>query len=177
MTVDTPPQPRSPSTAAVEPWDAATENEEPPVTPWTREQVQALEAGQPPVSMWTVVGVQALVGALVVLAWWVLGNAPFAQAKSAAWGAAAVVLPHAVMAWGLRRSAAGANAAWLGFLMWELVKVGLVVAILLVAAKSVPDLSWPALLVALIGCLKVHLGALLFGARQRNGRQQEASAR
>lgn len=171
MTVDTPPPTRSPSMAEVEPWGAATENEEPPVVPWTREQVQALEAAQPPVSMWTVVGVQALVGVLVVLTWWLLGNAPAAQAKSAAWGAAAVVLPHAVMAWGLRRASVAASAALLVFLVWEMVKVGLVIAILLVAAKTVPDLSWPALLVALIGCLKVHLGVLLVGTRQRHSRQ------
>lgn len=169
--------PRSPSTPAVEAWSAASEVDEPPATPWTREQVQALQASQPPLSVWAVVGVQALVGALVVLAWWVLGNAPGLQARSALWGAVAVVLPHAVMAWGLRRQAAEPNAALLGFLVWEVIKVGLVVAILLAVAKLEPHLSWPALLVALIACLKVHLGVLLFGAHKRNGNQQEASAR
>lgn len=174
---DNPPQPRSPSIPAVDAWGVATENDEPPVTPWTREQVQALEASQPRLSMWAVVGAQALVGALVVLAWWVWGNAPSPQARSAWWGAVAVVLPHAVMAWGLRRQAAEPSAALLGFMVWELVKIGLVVAILVAVVKWVPDLSWPALLVALIGCLKVHLGVLLFWPRKRNGIQQKASAR
>lgn len=63
------------------------------------------------------------------------------------------------MAWGLRRQAVQAQAALLTFLVWELIKVGLAVVILVAAAWLVRDLSWPALLVALIACLKVHLGA------------------
>ena len=69
------------------------------------------------------------------------------------------------MAWGLRRRAAIAAQALLQFLVWELVKVGLALATLVAAVWLVRDLSWPALLVALIACLKVHVWALWMFAR------------
>lgn len=130
-----------------------------PAPPWTAEQVQTLLARETPMSPWHVVGLQAAAGGLLALAWWLFGTAPAQQVRSSVWGAAAVVLPHALMAWGLRRPVAQAQAAFLSFLIWELVKVGCAVAILVAAAWWVRDLSWPALLVALILCLKVHLGA------------------
>lgn len=95
-----------------------------------------------------------------MLAWWLLGTEPASQVRATLWGAAAVVLPHALMAWGLRHRTADAAAALLGFLGWELLKVALSVAILVAAVWAVRDLSWPALLVALIACLKVHVWAL-----------------
>lgn len=131
-----------------------------PVTPWTRQQVQALEQRQPPLSIWRVVGLQALVGAVLVGLWAGFGTQPRAQAVSALWGAAAVVLPSAAMAWGLRRRGAQPMAALLGFVLWELVKIGLTLAILVAAVRLQSDLSWPALLVGLIGCLKVHVWGL-----------------
>lgn len=147
-----------------DPWaDSIPDSES--VTPWTSEQVRALEQRQPSLSPWAVVKVQALVGGLLALAWWVFGSEPVPQVRSSLWGAAAVVLPHAVMAWGLRRRAAQPAAAFLSFLLWELVKVGLALAILVAAVWLVDGLSWPALLVALIGCLKVHLWALWVFAR------------
>jgi ATP synthase protein I len=130
-----------------------------PAPPWTAQQVQALVAREKPLSLWRVVAFQAAVGGLLALVWWLFGSAPAQQVRSSVWGAAAVVLPHAVMAWGLRRPAVQAQSAFLSFLLWELIKVGLAVAILVAAAWLVRDLSWPALLVALIACLKVHLGA------------------
>lgn len=130
-----------------------------PAPLWTAQQVQTLVARDRSLSPWRVVALQAAVGSLLALVWWLLGSAPASQVRSTVWGAAAVVLPHAVMAWGLRRPAFQAQAAFLSFLVWELIKVGLAVAILVAAAWLVRDLSWPALLVALILCLKVHLGA------------------
>jgi ATP synthase protein I len=69
------------------------------------------------------------------------------------------------MVWGLRRRAVVAAQALLQFLVWELVKVGLALAILVAAVWLMRDLSWPALLVALIACLKVHVWALWIIAR------------
>ena len=136
-----------------------------PAAPWTADQVRALEERQPPLSPWAVVRVQALVAGLLVLAWALLGSAPASQVRSTLWGAAAVVLPHAVMAWGLRRPAAQPAAALLGFFFWEAVKVGLALVILVAAVGLAKDLSWPALLVALVLCLKVHVWALWMFAR------------
>ena len=148
----------------IDPWaDSAPASE--PATPWTAEQVQALEKREPPLTPWRVVQVQCLVGGLLVLAWWFLGSEPALQVRSTLWGAAAVVLPHAVMAWGLRRRAVLAAEALLTFLLWELVKVGLTLAILVAAVWTVRDLSWPALLLALIACLKVHVWALWMFAK------------
>ncbi|NCT82779.1 MAG: ATP synthase subunit I [Comamonadaceae bacterium] len=130
-----------------------------PAPPWTAQQVQALVARDRPLSLWRVVALQAAVGGLLALVWWLFGSAPAQQVRSTVWGAAAVVLPHAVMAWGLRRPAVQAQAAFLSFLLWELIKVGLAVVILVAAVWLERDQSWPALLVALIACLKVHLGA------------------
>jgi ATP synthase protein I len=135
------------------------------VTPWTAAQVQALEAREPPLQPWHVVTIQALVGGLLALAWGLLGAEPASQVRSTLWGAAAVVLPHAVMAWGLRHRAAQPNAALLSLLIWELVKVGLALVILVAAVWLVRDLNWLAMLLALIACLKVHVWALWMFAR------------
>jgi len=79
---------------------------------------------------------------------------------------AAVVLPNALMAWGMTGLIRGLpGAAVLGFMFWELIKIMLSVAILVASAKWMPDLSWPAMLVALIGCLKVNGLALLLQSR------------
>ena len=147
-----------------DPWADSTPDVE-AVTPWTAAQVQALEAREPPLSPWHVVAIQALVGGLLALAWGFLGAEPASQVRSTLWGAAAVVLPHAVMAWGLRHRAAQPAAALLSFLIWELVKVGLALAILVAAVWQVRDLHWPALLLALVACLKVHVWALWMFAR------------
>jgi ATP synthase protein I len=124
-----------------------------------------MERRDPSLSPWRVVQVQVLVGGFLALAWWLLGSEPALQVRSTLWGAAAVVLPHAVMVWGLRRRAVVAAQALLQFLVWELVKVGLALAILVAAVWLMRDLSWPALLVALIACLKVHVWALWIIAR------------
>ena len=51
------------------------------------------------------------------------------------------------------------------FMFWEMVKIGVAVAMLLAAPRVVPDLSWPALLVAMIVCMKVNWLALLWRGR------------
>ena len=152
------------SNTPADPWSDSKPDSE-PVTPWTSEQVRDLEQRQPSLSPWRVVQVQALVGALLALAWWMFGSEPVPQVRSTLWGAAAVVLPHGLMAWGLRHRAAHAAAALLSFLWWEVLKVGLALAILVAAVWVVRDLHWPALLVALILCLKVHVWALWVFAR------------
>ncbi|MFT7722803.1 MAG: ATP synthase subunit I [Roseateles sp.] len=153
-----------PASTPVDDWDDDAPDSV-PVPPWTAQQVQALVARDRPLSPWAVVAAQAVVGGLLALAWWLFGTAPAQQVRATLWGAAAVVLPHALMAWGLRRPAVHAQAAFLSFLIWELVKVGCAVAILVAAAWQVRDLSWPALLVALVACLKVHVVALWVSAR------------
>ncbi len=49
-----------------------------------------------------------------------------------------------------------AGAALLSLMFWELIKILLTIAILVAVVKQVDDLSWLALLLTMIGCLKVN---------------------
>jgi ATP synthase protein I len=122
--------------------------------------VQALVP--PSISPWRVVSVQLLAGlVLTALVWLVTRDAT--KMYSSLWGSVAVVLPGALMARGMaRRPQAGAGALVFGFLFWELVKIGATVALLVLAARSVPGLSWGLLLLAMIVCMKVNWLALLW---------------
>ncbi len=129
--------------------------------PLTAEQVRQLRQHMPLLSVWRVVGVQAVVGALVaLLAWWISGRQ--AVAVSAGVGAIAVVVPAALFARGLtgRLASANAGAAVFGFFLWEMVKIGLTLAILIAAPHWVKDVSWPAMLVGLVVTMKVYWLAL-----------------
>jgi ATP synthase protein I len=83
-------------------------------------------------------------------------------AVSAAYGALAVIVPAALFARGLtsRVSSLNAGAAVFGFFLWEMVKIGLTVALLVAAPRMVSDLSWPAMLVGLVVTMKVYWVAL-----------------
>ncbi len=124
--------------------------------PLTPDEARALRAANPALSPWAVVAAQAVVGLVCVLLWSVFaGVGP--KAWSALYGAIAVVAPNALMAWGAtRRTVTNAGAALLALMFWELIKILLVIAILVAVIKRVPDLSWPAMLLTLILCLKVN---------------------
>ncbi|MCW7539551.1 ATP synthase subunit I [Aquabacterium sp. A7-Y] len=134
--------------------------------PLSREEAEALRAGRPLLSPWRVVGTQAVVGVLVTLLWWV-ATTRTAVGGSALYGAAATVLPGALMARGMTRGLSGASpgTAVLGFLLWEFVKIFVAVVMLVAAPKIVPDLHWPALLVTMIVCMKASWLALLWQRR------------
>ena len=132
---------------------------------WTREEARAWSKNNPPLSPWRVVAVQAVAGLVCCAAVWA-----FTQRSGAAWsalyGAAAVVIPGALLARGMSRDLSGvpgaAGQAAFRFMFWEMVKIGAAVAMLLAAPRVVPGLSWPALLVAMIVCMKMNLFALLW---------------
>ena len=129
--------------------------------PLTAEQVRELRERQPLLSVWRVVAVQALVGALVAgVVWLVSGRV--AAVYSAVYGALAVILPAALFARGLTSPVASVNAgaAVFGFFLWEMVKIGLTVAMLFAAPRLVNDLSWPAMLAGLVVTMKVYWLAL-----------------
>jgi ATP synthase protein I len=52
-----------------------------------------------------------------------------------------------------------------GFMVWEMVKIGVSVALLMAAPRVLQHLSWPALLVAMVVCMKVYWVALLWRGR------------
>jgi ATP synthase protein I len=133
--------------------------------PLTREEAQALKASNPSLSPWRVVAAQAAAG-LVFAALWYAFSQEGVKAWSAFYGALAVVVPNALMAWGTtRRPATHAGAALLTVMVWELIKILLVIAILVAVIKMAKDLSWPALLLTMIGCLKVSWLVLLTRGR------------
>ncbi len=125
--------------------------------PLTAEEVQQLRRQQPLLSIWRVVLAQMLVGAIVAALTW-LFTGRVAAAWSAAYGGLAVVVPAALFARGLTSKASTVNSgtAVFGFLLWEMVKIGLTIAMLYAAVWLVKDLSWPAMLVALVITMKVY---------------------
>ena len=136
--------------------------------PLTRQEAQALRAKQPMVSPWRVVGVQAVVGLLCVTAALVFLGGEDGQhgtAWSALYGAAAVVLPSALLARGMTRRADSPTAAAMGLMFWETIKIAAAVAMLVIAARVVPQLNWPALLVTMVVCSQVNWFALLWRGR------------
>lgn len=113
--------------------------------------------------------VQAVTGFVVAaVVWFVTGQGE--AVASALYGAATVVVPGALFVRGMtsRLSRANPGAAVFGFLLWELMKIAVAVVMLAAAAKVVPNLSWPALLVAMVVCLKVNWLALLWRGRMNN---------
>ena len=139
--------------------------EEPPFKPLTSDEAQALRAKHPSTSPWRVVAAQAVAGLVCAAVAWAITNRS-GTAWSALYGAAATVLPSALLARGMtRRTSSNPGAAVFGFMFWEMVKIAVAVAMLVAAPRAVPDLSWPALLVAMIVCVKVNWLALLWQRR------------
>ena len=139
------------------------ENVQETFEPLTAEQVAELRKHQPLLSVWRVVGVQVVLGLLVAtLVWFVSGQ--MAAVYSAVYGALAVIVPAALFARGLTSRVASANVgtAVFGFFLWEMVKIGLTVAMLFAAPRLVNDLSWPAMLAGLVVTMKVYWVALGF---------------
>lgn len=130
----------------------------------TAEDAAALRKNSPSVSPWRVVGAQAAAG-LVCSA--VVGVV--VQEGSAVWsalyGAAAVVVPGVLLARGMTKRTRSSVAAAANFMLWETLKIAVAIAMLVIAAKVVPHLSWPALLVTMVVCIKVNWLALLWRGR------------
>ncbi|MEO8250367.1 MAG: ATP synthase subunit I [Burkholderiales bacterium] len=137
--------------------------DEPEFKPLTAEEARWLREKNPPVSPWRVIGAQIIMGVLVACAAFAL-TGRLSVFWSCAYGAAAVVLPTALFARGLmsRVSSANAGAAVAGFFLWEMVKIGLTVAMLFAAPRLVENLSWPAMLVGLVATMKVYWLVMLF---------------
>lgn len=152
------------------PWPEEQE-EASPIQPLSAEEARRVREQNPPVSPWRVIAGQAGVGFVsAVLAWAITGKQNVGW--SVAYGALAVLLPAAVFARGLTGKVSSLNAgtAAVGFLLWEMVKIALTIAMLLAAPRLVAGLSWPALLIGLVLAMKVYWVALAFGARPRTNK-------
>jgi len=161
------PKPGSPDNTT----ETAEEGFEAEFQPLTAEQAQAWRQQNPAISPWRVLALQVVVGALMaVLTGWVSGQSRLAA--SAAWGSVAVVIPAVVFVRALsrqmRRSQPG--AALVGLFVWELVKIVLTVALLLVAPKVISELSWLALVASFVVTMKVYWLAMALGWMQRKSK-------
>ena len=136
----------------------------------TRQEVDALRAKNPPVSPWRVIAVQGTIGVAVALCVWLFFGER-ALAWSALYGAATAVVPGALMARGVSRRVvaqsgiASAGASAVGVMFWAYIKIGVSVAMLMLAPKIVQPLSWPALLATLVLCMQVYWVALIWRGR------------
>ena len=65
---------------------------------------------------------------------------------------------------------ANPKVAMVGLFMWELVKILLTVALLLVASKMIPNLSWLALVASFVVTIKVYWLAMALSWMQRKSK-------
>ncbi|MFM2341852.1 MAG: hypothetical protein RLZZ592_1505 [Pseudomonadota bacterium] len=153
--------------------DPSAEDGEEDFKSLTREEAQALRSRLPQISPWRVVVAQAAAGVVMTVLFGLV-IAGREAVWSALYGAATVVVPTALLARGMTRMnrlpEVKANAAAFNFMFWEFLKIGISVAMLAAAVLVVPDLSWPALLVTMIVCMKMNWLALLWQGRVTTNR-------
>lgn len=139
----------------------ADEDSEDDFKPLTAQEASHWRANHPTVSVWRVVLVQAAAAVLVTLLTWLL-TGQISKTVSAAYGAASVLLPAIVFARGVvrQRGVKTAGAALTGLMVWEMAKLGLTLAMLLLAPRVVGQLSWLALLAGFVVTMKMYWLAL-----------------
>lgn len=139
--------------------------------PMSAEDAKAWRLSNPQASPWRVLWLQVGVGALAALLTGLFTN-ELHLAASVAWGSVAVVIPAVVFVRALsrqmRRTQPG--SALVGLFVWELVKIILTVALLLVAPKVISNLSWLALVAGFVVTIKVYWLAMALGYMQRKSK-------
>ncbi len=145
--------------------DEVDEACEPEFKPLDAEEAARWRKRQPPESVWDVVRWQLLLGPLSVLVAWLLTRRT-EVAGSVAYGALCILLPTALMAYGLTSSALArlvkrlfpgmAGVSLAGLFFWEGVKVLLALVMMWLAPRVIPGLSWLALVAGLVVVLKAY---------------------
>ena len=144
---------------------ASDAEDDPPIRKLSREEAQALRERHPSVSPWRVVAAQAAAGVLcAALAWALTGSG--GVAASMLYGAAAMVIPSALLACGMTTRRLDAVSAAASVLLWEMVKIGVAVAMLAAAPKIVEGLRWPAVLLGMLAGFIMNWVALLWQGRR-----------
>jgi ATP synthase protein I len=143
--------------------DEVDEAPEPEFKRLSAEEAAAWRSKQPRESVWAIVLWQLLLGVLLFPVTWLL-TGRVEVAWSVAYGVLCILLPTALMAYGLTSSGLArlmkrlfpgmAGASLAGLFFWEGVKVLLALAMMWQAPKLVPGLSWLALVVGLVVALK-----------------------
>jgi ATP synthase protein I len=143
---------------------ADDEAKEPTFKQWTADEARALREKSPSVSPWRVIGWQSIAGALLAMGLWFYSGDKN-MVTSALYGALSVIIPAAIFLRGVLRQKSIVNAYFgLGsFFIWELVKIGVTVALLLAAPRLIPNLNWLTLVVSFVVTMKVYWVFLLVG--------------
>jgi ATP synthase protein I len=140
--------------------------------PLTREEARQWRSSQAALSLrWLLVWQALSAVVLVVLAEWLTSDP--VVVKSVLYGAAAVVLPSALMAWGVTSSALArqvsdeAKASLANFFLWEGIKLVLVLVLLGLAPVLMEAVNWLALVAGLVVVLKVFGWVLYVQTKRR----------
>lgn len=148
--------------------DALDEGDADAFKPLTREEARQWRQRHPAHSVWRVVQWQLLLCGLAVVSSavlvWCCWAGRWSIVWSVAYGGLCVLLPSAVMAYGMTSGAlarrwkalAGARGALAAWMVWEGVKVLLTLALLGLAPRWIPDLNWLGLLAGLVVVLKSY---------------------
>ena len=146
------------------PWQDDSEDD---FRPLSVEEAQQWRSQQTAIPVWQLIAWQLVAGLVVAL---VLGLVwqRASMALSAAYGALAVVLPNSALMRGMAglQGRLRPEAVVLRFFVWELVKIGLSIAILGGAWQVLGELSWPALLTGLVVTMKVNWFLLAYRPRK-----------
>jgi ATP synthase protein I len=150
--------------------DGADEDDQEDFKRLTRDEAQVLRAELPQISVWWLMAAQVAVGLLIALGLWLAyGNKGLFW--SALYGAAVVVAQAVMMAAGMARlSNVNANVTAFNFMFWELLKIGVALAMMASATRIVPGLSWLAMLATMLVCMKMNWLALLWQGRVKTTR-------
>ena len=160
-------KPRQPGDVAGKPvFNAANWDDEDPLPRrLSATEAEAFRGQRSAPSPWRGGLVQAEAGAVISLLVGLMFGLP--ALWSALYGAATAIVPGALMARGATRMADSKSpmATALALLGWESAKIVCSVAMLVSAARVLHPVVWPALLVALAGCLTVYWVALAWRSR------------
>jgi ATP synthase protein I len=149
--------------------DAGSDDKEwgkPAAKPLTAQEASALRARHPSVAPLRVLVVQASMGLCLTLL-----ALRFAEGREVAWsaayGCATVVVPGMLMARGVsaRRGRMSPGLSAVSVVSWSVVKIGVSIAMLVLAPKLIQPVSWPALLATMVLCMQVYWLALLWRGR------------
>jgi ATP synthase protein I len=141
---------------------------------YSPQQAEQLRKTNPSISPWRVV-LWMLVAAVVIgLTSLSLFDLP--TALSAAYGSLAVAIPAAVLARGMTSPLSRMNAVSgaMAFMLWEMVKIGLSIGMLMLAPSLIASLNWPALLIGLILTMKVYFLAAIYKPKATGDLRTEA---
>ncbi|MFM7332613.1 MAG: ATP synthase subunit I [Brachymonas sp.] len=144
---------------------------------WSHEDVAKLRKIQPAISPWRVVLWMLMAAVAILMITWIIFDAP--TALSAAYGSLVVAIPAAVLARGMTSPLSRMNIASgaLAFMLWEMVKIGLSIGMLMLAPSLIAGLNWPALLIGLILTMKVYFVAAIVKPRSNEAENIEATVK